>query len=325
MFFLTVFPAYGNSCNFVSFIESFPVWAYVFSYIIVSFTIIASLPLYCYCCCCCYCYYYNTNTAAAVVVADAAVSIVFIRKLLLLLAYWKLQVKTLSDGRTKPDRNQTKHLKKTTSVAKHFTTNSLQRPPSLVVPYFRTLYCILNCSYAAYVSNQEVRHRSAQPPVTQTIKDRLFGHIVRSDSGEDHTSRALDAGIDDPPKDRGRPRGRPRQTWLSTIAQDVKRQNLRPGAELMIASCDDKSWKQQLTSSGRASDADNDDALCYSYFSSRFYMSTILISTCYCKIIACYCCELLTFDKTHVSAAYIYTRLGLHWYRLPPGSNGLLT
>ena len=54
---------------------------------------------------------------------------------------------------------------------------------------------------------------------------RLFGHIVRSDSDEDH-SRALNAGIDYPPKEWRRPRGRPRQTWLRTVESDLKQQNL---------------------------------------------------------------------------------------------------
>ena len=48
-----------------------------------------------------------------------------------------------------------------------------------------------------------VRTRTVQPPVTQTImarRLRFFGHIVRSDSDEDH-KRALNTGIDDPPKD----------------------------------------------------------------------------------------------------------------------------
>ena len=58
---------------------------------------------------------------------------------------------------------------------------------------------------------------------------RLFGHIVCSDPNEDHT-HALNAGINDPPKEwrrpRGRPRGRPRQTWLRTVENDLKQQNL---------------------------------------------------------------------------------------------------
>jgi len=38
--------------------------------------------------------------------------------------------------------------------------------------------------------------------------------------------RALNAVIDDPPKDWRRPRGRPRQTWLRTVENDLKHQNL---------------------------------------------------------------------------------------------------
>ena len=41
-----------------------------------------------------------------------------------------------------------------------------------------------------------------------------------------HRSRALNAGIDDPPKEWRRPRGRPRQTWLHTVENDLKQQNL---------------------------------------------------------------------------------------------------
>jgi len=66
------------------------------------------------------------------------------------------------------------------------------------------------------------------PSVTQTVmlrRLRLFGHIVRSHSDEDH-SRALNAGIDDPPKEWRRPRDRPRQTWLRTVENDLKQQNL---------------------------------------------------------------------------------------------------
>jgi len=40
-------------------------------------------------------------------------------------------------------------------------------------------------------------------PVTQTVmlrRPRFFGHVIRSDPDEDHT-RALNAGINDPPKE----------------------------------------------------------------------------------------------------------------------------
>ena len=66
------------------------------------------------------------------------------------------------------------------------------------------------------LTNQEGRQCSAQPTVTQTIMLRclrLFGHIIRSDSDEDHTCTcALNAGIDYPSKEWRRPCGRPRQS-----------------------------------------------------------------------------------------------------------------
>jgi len=51
-------------------------------------------------------------------------------------------------------------------------------------------------------------------------------HNVRSDSDEDHR-RALNADIDDPPKEWRRLRGRTRQTWLRAIENNLKQQNLR--------------------------------------------------------------------------------------------------
>jgi len=87
---------------------------------------------------------------------------------------------------------------------------------------------ILRVPFTAHVTNQEVRLRSTQPPVTQTVmlrRLRFFGQVIRSDPDEDHT-RALNAGINDPPKEWRRPRGRPHQTWLRTIENDLKHQNL---------------------------------------------------------------------------------------------------
>ena len=78
----------------------------------------------------------------------------------------------------------------------------------------------------------------------------LFGHIIRSDSNEDHT-RALNAGTDDPPH------GRLHQTWLCTIENDLKQQNLGPWsiwsyiisyrscAELMTVNSGVELWKQR--------------------------------------------------------------------------------
>ena len=109
---------------------------------------------------------------------------------------------------------------------------------------------ILRVPFTAHVTNEEVRLRSAQPPVTQTVMLRRltsFGHIVRSDSNEDYI-RALNAGINDPQKEWRRPRGRPRQSWLRTVENDLKQQNLGLRSARHRAYDREhgvKSWKQQ--------------------------------------------------------------------------------
>ena len=87
---------------------------------------------------------------------------------------------------------------------------------------------ILRVHFSARVTNHEIHRRSAQPPLTLTIKSRrlkLFGHIVHSDPDEDHpTMFAL--STNEPPNDWRRPRGCPRQTWLRTVDQDLRQQNI---------------------------------------------------------------------------------------------------
>jgi len=73
---------------------------------------------------------------------------------------------------------------------------------------------ILRIPYTAHVTNEEVRRRTGQSPVTSTIVSRrlrLFGHIARADPSQDH-SRALQAAINRLPTDWRRRRGRPRRT-----------------------------------------------------------------------------------------------------------------
>ena len=90
---------------------------------------------------------------------------------------------------------------------------------------------------------------------------RFFGHVIRSDPDEDHT-RALNAGINDPPKEWKRPRGRRRQRWLRNVENDLKHQNLdcgRPGTELTTVICDVISWKRRRSCSSMLHDDDDDD------------------------------------------------------------------
>ena len=59
--------------------------------------------------------------------------------------------------------------------------------------------------------------------------------------------------------------GRPRQTWLRTIENDLKHENLglwsagRPGTELMTVICGVISWKRRRSCRGMLHDDDDDD------------------------------------------------------------------
>ena len=63
-----------------------------------------------------------------------------------------------------------------------------------------------------------------QPLLSETIRRRrlsFFGHLCRADANQDH-SRALQACIRGPSKDWRRRTGRPRQTWLRTVEDDLR-------------------------------------------------------------------------------------------------------
>jgi hypothetical protein len=79
---------------------------------------------------------------------------------------------------------------------------------------------ICGVHWSQHVTNAEIRRRTGQLPVSKLIAKRrleLFGHIARSDPASD-TRRAVAATA---PRDWRRPRGRPRNTWRSTIEADV--------------------------------------------------------------------------------------------------------
>ena len=84
---------------------------------------------------------------------------------------------------------------------------------------------ILRFPYTAHVTNEEVRRRTGQPPVTSTIVSRRLRLFGRADPSQDH-SRALQAAINRLPTDWRRQRGRPRRTWLRTIESDLQPTNL---------------------------------------------------------------------------------------------------
>ena len=79
---------------------------------------------------------------------------------------------------------------------------------------------ICGVHWSLHVTSAEIRRRTGQLPVSKLIAKRrlkLFGHIARSDPASD-TRRAVAATA---PRDRRRPRGRPRNRWRSTIEADV--------------------------------------------------------------------------------------------------------
>jgi len=87
---------------------------------------------------------------------------------------------------------------------------------------------ILNIHWTERITNNEVRSRTQQPLLSDTVRSRrlrFFGHICRADPRQDH-SRALYASTTGLPKLWRRRPGRPRQTWLRTIENDLRPLNL---------------------------------------------------------------------------------------------------
>jgi len=82
---------------------------------------------------------------------------------------------------------------------------------------------ILRKPYTCHVSNAEVRETTGCSPLSHLVTNRrlrLFGHVARSSSREDH-HRALAAAIRQVPPDWKRPIGRPSHTWLRASESDL--------------------------------------------------------------------------------------------------------
>jgi len=87
---------------------------------------------------------------------------------------------------------------------------------------------ILNVHWSEFVTNVEIRSRTGQLFLSDTVRRRrlsFFGHLHRTDSSQDHF-RALQACIMGPPADWRRRIGRPRQSWLRTVEADLRPMNL---------------------------------------------------------------------------------------------------
>jgi len=85
---------------------------------------------------------------------------------------------------------------------------------------------ILNIHWTERITNNEVRSRTQQPLLSDAVRSRrLIGHICRADPSQDH-SQALYASTTGLPKHWRRRPGRPRQTSLRTIDNDLRPLNL---------------------------------------------------------------------------------------------------
>ena len=74
-----------------------------------------------------------------------------------------------------------------------------------------------------FVTNEEVRRRINQLPLTSIMRKRhlgLFGHVARSDPASD-TRCAIAIAVPTPSQWKGPP-GRPQNSWLSVVLKDMK-------------------------------------------------------------------------------------------------------
>jgi len=93
---------------------------------------------------------------------------------------------------------------------------------------------ILRIPYTSHMPNAEVRRTTGCLPLSHLVTNRrlrLFGHIARISSREDH-HRALAACIRQVPPDWKRPTGRPSHTWLRAIEADLGPRNFGLATDL---------------------------------------------------------------------------------------------
>ena len=107
---------------------------------------------------------------------------------------------------------------------------------------------ILNVHWSEFVTNDEIRSRTGQPLLSDTVRSRrlsFFGHLHRTDPSQDHY-RALQACIWGPPNDWRRRIGCPRQSWLRTVTADLRLMNLGLATSKQRAQ-DRSAWRKLMT------------------------------------------------------------------------------
>ena len=107
---------------------------------------------------------------------------------------------------------------------------------------------ILNVHWSEFVTNDEIRSRTGQPLLSETVRSRrlsFFGHLHRTDPSQDHY-RALQACIWGLPDDWRRRIGRPRQSWLRTVEADLRPMNIGLATSKRRAQ-DRSAWRKLVT------------------------------------------------------------------------------
>ena len=134
------------------------------------------------------------------------------------------------------------------------------------------LCLILWISWRDRISDEEVRRRTDQPPLTHimhTTRLKFFGHIACANPSMDH-NWALRSSMAPLPRDWNRKSGRPRQNWLRTVESDVT--PLNTGLATAYHPAQNRhgghSWKRQH-SLNQLYDDDDDDVF-YLYFHRTF-------------------------------------------------------
>ena len=83
---------------------------------------------------------------------------------------------------------------------------------------------ILNIHWTELITNDEVRSRTGQPFLSDTVRRlrlSFYGHLNHAEPWQDRY-RALQACIIGLPVEWRRRTGRPRQTWLRTVETDLR-------------------------------------------------------------------------------------------------------
>jgi len=107
---------------------------------------------------------------------------------------------------------------------------------------------ILDVHWSEFVNNDDIRSRTGQPLLSDTVCSRrlsFFGHLHRTDPSQDHY-HALQACIWGPPDDCRRRIGRPRQSWLRTVKADLRPMNLGLATSKRRAQ-DRSAWQKLVT------------------------------------------------------------------------------